>query len=374
LASPVLIVLDTAAKVLDMATMAVSAFEKWRGWYDVVFTCLSSTCRNYEECLGNKSTEDCKSEVLQQAVEEATIIIPIYRQGAECLDGDAEACGGIAALALGLVEGGVRKMGKGRLQEAGAGKAKGRQPTTRGEFEDALIRDAIDRPRAGEPAIGKVFEEPTAKEKPSQSRLEIKKPSERTPRPPTDIVTEQLVDERAARAGSEVKLGDGKHGVAAAGEGKQAGFKLCSTHCSLVADKLERIEQVLPDKSPLRRDINFPKKKVRGLDNEVKAGHLTQDMADQAARDIARGLSESAGTPIIDTLLQMSVEDLRANRASLKRQVSLALELGEGVSRENAEAGKKGTRTELPEGTDASGTTTKPRTAVTGDAALLAET
>jgi hypothetical protein len=374
LASPVLIVLDTGAKVLDMATMAVSAFGKWRGWYDVGYTCLSSTCRHYEECLGTKSTSDCKSDVLQQALEEATIIIPIYRQGAECLEGDAEACGGIAALGLGLIEGGVRgrvAKSKGKLLEAEGAAGKGRQMTP-GEFQDALIRDAIDRPRPGESGIGKAFEEPAAREKPSQSRLDIEKPAKPAPKGAQELATERTVDAKAAQAGSEVRLGDGKHGVAAAGEGKNAGFRLCSSHCSLVADKLEQIEHVLPEKSAMRRDVNFLKKKVRGLDTEVQSGRLTQEMADRAARDIANNLRDSAGTPIMDTLLQMSVEDLRANRASLKKQVGRAFQLGEEVAKKFKEAGKKGVKEEPPEGTHATGKTPEPTTAVLTDAQMLA--
>ncbi|MGH9969844.1 MAG: eCIS core domain-containing protein [Pyrinomonadaceae bacterium] len=375
LASPVLIVLDTAAKVLDMATMAVSAFGKWRGWYDVGYTCLSSTCRNYEECLGTKSTEECKSDVLGAALEEATIIIPLYRQGSECLGGDAEACGAIAALALGLVEGGVRRISKrGEFGEAAAGAGKGGKPLTRGELQDALIREAIDRPRPEDPGFAKALERPKAPKETtaSEPRLEITKPSPPKPRIAEDLATERVVHDAASHVGSEVKLGDGTHGVAAAGKGKRAGFHFCSNHCSLVADKLEQIEKVLPEKSDIQRDVSFLKDKVRGLDNEVKAGRLTQEMADRAAQDIAKGLREHTGTAIFDTLLQMSVEDIQANRASLKAQVSRAFELGKEITEQFAEAGKKGVKKDLPEGTGASGTTTKPRTAVLTDAEMLA--
>ena len=372
LASPVVIVLDTAAKVLDMASMGISALGKAKGWYDIGYTCLSSTCRHYEECIKSKKASDCKDDVLQQAVEEATIIIPIVRQGAECADGDIEACGGIAALALGLVEGGVRKrMSKSGLAEAEAGAAKGGAMSA-AELQEALIRDAIDRPRANDPKFGSVMHEPAPREKPSQARLEIKKPTEPVPKSAIELATEKTVDARAQQIGSEVKLGDGKHGVATAGEGKKAGFHLCSSHCSLVADKLEQIREVLPEKSDMRRDVDFLEKKVRGLDNEVKAGHLKQEWADNAARDIASNLRKSAGTPIIDTLLQMSVEELRANRASLKKQVGQAFELGQEVAKEFAEAGKKGVKTEPPDGTHATGTTTKPRTASLTDAEMLA--
>jgi hypothetical protein len=75
-------------------------------------------------------------------VKEATVIIPLYRQGRECLAGDPEACGGIAALALGLVKEGGR-------------------PLVQAEFEEAAIRSAIERPRAGDPAFAEAFEKPT---------------------------------------------------------------------------------------------------------------------------------------------------------------------------------------------------------------------
>lgn len=106
LVSPVVVVLDTAAKVLDMATMAASYVSQEMGWHDFGYTCLSSTCRNYEECIAAGKGEKCATEALQAAVEEATIIIPIIRQAEECFgDGDPEACGGIAAAALGAEPG-----------------------------------------------------------------------------------------------------------------------------------------------------------------------------------------------------------------------------------------------------------------------------
>ena len=142
-ASPVTMALDTAAKVIDMGTQGISALGTWRGWYDIGCTCLSSTCKQYEECIKHKRRpEDCSSQALREALEEATVIIPIYRQGRECLAGDAEACGGIAVLALGLV------------------KEEGGPPLARAEFEQAAIRSAIDRPHAGDPHFGKAFEPP----------------------------------------------------------------------------------------------------------------------------------------------------------------------------------------------------------------------
>lgn len=139
-ASPVTIALDTTAKVIDMASQGVSALGKWRGWYDVGYTCLSSTCQQYEACINSEqSPGECQSEALRAALEEATVLIPLYRQGRECLAGDAEACGGIAIMALGLVK-------------------EGGTPLAKPEFEEAAIRSAIDRPRAGDPTFARAFE------------------------------------------------------------------------------------------------------------------------------------------------------------------------------------------------------------------------
>jgi hypothetical protein len=140
-------VLDTNAKVIDMASQGIAAFGKWRGWYDIGYTCLSSACQQYEACIkSEEKPEDCRSEALKGALEEATVIIPLYRQGRECLAGDAETCGGIAVLALGLVKGG------------GA-------PLAKAEFEEAAIRSAIERPHVGDPNFAKAFEEPKPHEK-----------------------------------------------------------------------------------------------------------------------------------------------------------------------------------------------------------------
>jgi hypothetical protein len=166
LASPVVMVLDTAAKLIDMSTMAVSAFGKGTGWYDIGYTCLSSTCQNYEDCLkANKSTAQCQSDILQQAMEEATIIIPLYRQGKDCLDGDPEACGGIAAMALGLVEGGAGMVTRVRSGRGAFGRTRSGKPMAKFEFEETVIREAIGRPRPGDPKLAKALEKPKPPEK-----------------------------------------------------------------------------------------------------------------------------------------------------------------------------------------------------------------
>ena len=186
-ASPVTMALDTAAKVIDMGTQGISALGKWRGWYDIGYTCLSSTCKQYEQCIkAGERAEDCSSDALKEALAEATVIIPIYRQGRECLAGDAEACGGIAVLALGLVKG------------------EGGPPLAKAEFEQAAIRSAIDRPHAGDPHFTKALE-PLERTK----KLDDTKPAAKTgtePRPHKEPPGGRKTEPAARPAPSEAAI------------------------------------------------------------------------------------------------------------------------------------------------------------------------
>jgi hypothetical protein len=62
--------------------------------------------------------------------------------------------------------------------EAAAGGAIPRKPLPKGEFEEAIIRDAIGRPRAGDPSFAKALEKPKVHEKTAP-------PPRAKPEPPT---------------------------------------------------------------------------------------------------------------------------------------------------------------------------------------------
>jgi hypothetical protein len=161
MASPLQIAAETGARVIDMATLAVAAGVKFTTGYDKVpFTCISSTCKNYSACLENdeKTEDQCKSDALVASLEEATIIIPLYRQGSQCVNGDAEACGAIAALSVGLVHGGLEKLSTTEFKVG--------QALSPSELENAAIREAVGRPLAGDPHIGQALERPKAHEEP----------------------------------------------------------------------------------------------------------------------------------------------------------------------------------------------------------------
>lgn len=158
LASPVFLVADTAAKVIDMGSLALAAGVKWASGREIGFTCLSSTCQTYQACLTTegKSPVECQTDAMKEALENASVIIPIFRQGADCVAGDVEACGGIAALAVGLVAERAGKLGK-RDFEAPSSRTSGKV-LSKEEFQRGAIREAIGRPHAEDVPVGKALE------------------------------------------------------------------------------------------------------------------------------------------------------------------------------------------------------------------------
>jgi hypothetical protein len=135
--------------------------------------------------------------------------------------------------------------------------------------------------------------------------------------------TEEVVHIAAERAGSEVQMGGEKHGVAAYGKGEFGGFQLCSGQCGLLATKLAELERILPPNSDLAIDVGRLKKTAQGYDAAYRKGQLKEHMADQAARNLSAELKKNvAKDPFIERLLDMSVEDLRKNRAALKEQAA----------------------------------------------------
>lgn len=342
LASPVVLAADTAAKIIDMVSLGVAAGVKWTTGREISYTCLSSTCQNFNTCLKSqtKSVDDCKSDALKEALEEATIIVPLYRQGSECLNGDAEACGSIAALSIGLVENGLGRLAK---RKGAAAEALGsRKALTKAEFEDAVIREAIDRPRPGDPHIAESLERPKPHQEPPPPA--VKAPIHEEPRGTAtsakEAVKENVVNESARQAGSEVKLSDGTHGVAPYGEGEQAGFTFCSEHCTLVRKRLDQVLKTLPDNYPPEtlRDINRLTKKVQGIDRELAKGRISKEQANLASHEIAREIAELAEMdPNLGQLLQMTPEYMEANRGQLRTELRKGAARARDIAKEFAE-------------------------------------
>jgi hypothetical protein len=322
LASPVVMAADIATKVIDMVSLAAAVGVKWTTGREISYTCLSTTCQNYNACLKtpNKSPDKCKSDAFVEALEQATIIIPLYQQGVDCLGGDAEACGSIASLSIGLVEEGATRLAK----RKGVARAAGRRVMSKGEFEDAAIREAIDRPRAEDPEIAKALEKPKIHEEPAG----VKAPKQEEPgtaaKTGKDAIKENAVHESARQAGSEVKLSDSTHAVAAFGEGDEAGLTFCSEHCTLVRKYLGEVLKVLPENYPpdTLRELNYLRNKARGIDRELAKRKISREVANRASHEIAGELAKYAKLdPNLNNLFQLTSEELEANRAQLRKDL-----------------------------------------------------
>jgi hypothetical protein len=123
------------------------------------------------------------------------------------------------------------------------------------------------------------------------------------------------VEKAAEKAGSQLKLGDGVHGMAAAGEGKAAGIEFCSPGCSLAARKLGKAAHDL-SKNPLAKKRNSEvaklvkylrdtQQQIETADDLLRNRKITKKQANTLSAQIAGELRKYAGRyPELDRLLQ----------------------------------------------------------------------
>ncbi len=120
-------------------------------------------------------------------------------------------------------------------------------------------------------------------------------------------VEEVVVHETASRVGSELKLGDETHGIAAYGKGKGARFTFCSGICTPVTEKVGKVLNALPrNYNPqIVRGLRYLYLRIRGVENELARGRITEEQAGNFSREIARSLAQYAKEdPNIQKLLQ----------------------------------------------------------------------
>lgn len=99
-----LVIIDAGAKLVDMISLYNAVQYKALYGIDVPYTCLSSTCRQYEKCTENPKEHSCQTnlltESLKQAAELVLPVIPLGESAVECVTGSCEACGEVAAMFL----------------------------------------------------------------------------------------------------------------------------------------------------------------------------------------------------------------------------------------------------------------------------------
>ena len=304
-ASPAIATLDAAAKLIDMQTMAIAAFGKRTGWYEIEYSCFSSTCRQYQSCTNEqaRSSSACKSELLAQAFKDASVVIPIGEAAKACYHGDAEACGNTTALFVPVFQSKASKL-KPRFKENAPRGGKIGAPAERPAPNLRQSEESPgNRPRGAEPS-------------PRGGRSgEGAKVSE------AEATRSQVVHEKAKKGGSEVKLDDGTHGIAARGEGKNRDFDFCSPACSLLRDKVKSVLDVLPDKHPSRPDLVFLGKRINGVLKDLKANRIDEIGAEVLSREFSATLRTHSADPIIRQLLEMSPKEIAARAGEIKRAI-----------------------------------------------------
>jgi Domain of unknown function (DUF4157) len=338
-ASPVEMIIDTAAKIIDLLSLYTARRVKQEYGYDnFPYTCLSSTCKQAKTCLdGGNSVQDCQVTALREAVETATMVVPLYRQGRDCLGGDYEACGSIAPVILGFMPKGGRalktaelegaiskaksaelKTGAPKIEEVPPAALEAGKPLTQAEFEDAAIREAIGRPEAHGRRFGKAMEE--------EPRPAVTKAPHDEPGSPakleTEAAAEEAVHSAAGRTHSEVTLSDGTHGIAPYEDGGEAGVLFC-TDCSLLSKKLAEIVKGLPEGYEFKKDLAFLRDKFHGLDEQISGGRGKKIIKDpvvaanldiatkEAAKQLQRFAKED---PRLGKLLELDPKKLKSAR------------------------------------------------------------
>ena len=137
-----------------------------------------------------------------------------------------------------------------------------------------------------------------------------------------ETVKKNVVHESAKQSDSEVKLEDGTHGVAAYGEGKEAGFEFCSNGCDRVARKLKVILDGLPENYDFQmvRNLRHLYLRIGGVEKELVSGRIKKPEANRFAREVAKELNTYVNQDVyLDKLLQQSAKQLQVNRAQVSQ-------------------------------------------------------
>jgi hypothetical protein len=330
IAAPAQMVIDATGKLVDMVSLFVAVEAKSKFGIDIGYTCISSVCKEFDKCWdqefysGSCDTGRMKGDLVKGALKEAASlalpIIPMGEQAIACAKGSCEDCGGVAAVFVPSLdiaralerESPVKRKAGSEPPKSGEGQP---SPGAEGHATSELATGGETKRGEGEGKAGAAGEKRKTGDHPEPP----KEP------PPTAEGTriEDAVRSDAERAGSEVKIGGAKHAVGAYGRGEFGGFQLCS-HCGLLAEKLAEIEEILPKDSDLASNVRFIKETALGYDHAYRKGQFERRaVAEQAARELAGELRKGLiNDPFVERLLDMKVEDLRSNRATLKKQAA----------------------------------------------------
>jgi hypothetical protein len=143
---------------------------------------------------------------------------------------------------------------------------------------------------------------------------------------------EREVHEAAEKTGAQLKLGDGVHGMAAAGEGKDAVVEFCSPGCSLAARRLRKAAEDLSknpqaknpnsDLGKLARYLRDAGRQIEIIDKELQQGKISKLQADIRSAQLASELRVRAMKyPELDGLLQSNPKKVAETSGETGEQV-----------------------------------------------------
>lgn len=349
LAAPVKMAAAVGANVIDASTQFQAVLVHLATGVEIPYTCIGPVCNEYVNCVDeeHKDANVCKNDAIEKAMKEATVILPLYEQGRDCVvRGDAEACGGIASMAFGMATEKLSKLSEHNFEATLAKAHHEARSMSEKEFEQAEIREAIDRPRRGDPELRKLSERPKPKEKATSnagdlpSKFKTAPVTARALAEATELAKRNEVVNSAVSRDSrlQVSLGGEGHGVAPYGKGENAGFIMCSDSCPLVARKLDELKEILPKDSDLFHDVALYRRRLSILEKELRNG-LKGSVADNAAAEIAAELRKYAGKdPLLVRILKMSPEELKANRSTLRKEASASPKVNDSLAAREARA------------------------------------
>ena len=209
------IIIDTGAKIVDTISLFNAVMYKAQYGVDVPYTCLSSTCREYEKCTENPKEHHCQTDLLKESLKQAAElvlpIIPLGESAVECLSGSCESCGQVAAMFLPTEE--VMRSLHEAIHEAGpkgrgAGK-KAVEPTKPGAGANERREPAPKRKppeKITDPSVKKAVDA-------SAERLHIsRETAEHEVAELTDVAQDpaNVHEPDDARFDAEIKVSDGK--------------------------------------------------------------------------------------------------------------------------------------------------------------------
>lgn len=132
----------------------------------------------------------------------------------------------------------------------------------------------------------------------------------------------------AQRAGSGLEIGSQPHALAAQGTGPTRDFYFCSDRCTPLVARLEPMLAVLPRNHPEREIFQGLLSRARGARQRLRAGRLSQEQADDIARQLKDDIRRhSAQSELFAALMNTDPRLLDTHRQQIRGRLARDLDV-----------------------------------------------